>query len=77
MWDVPGGIVVKNPPCNAGHMDSTPGLGSKTPKDTTKILSVATETQHSQVNRCLFKNHELKNNKLGARFLNPGTTAIF
>ena len=24
-WDLPGGLVVKNPPCNAGNMDSIPG----------------------------------------------------
>ena len=26
-WDFPGGAVVKNPPANAGDMDSSPGLG--------------------------------------------------
>ena len=25
--DFPGGLVVKNPPCNAGDTDSIPGLG--------------------------------------------------
>ena len=25
--DFPGGAVVKNPPANAGDMDSSPGLG--------------------------------------------------
>ena len=26
-WGFPGGTVVKNPPANAGHMGSIPGLG--------------------------------------------------
>ena len=32
--DFLGGLVVKNPPCNAGNMDSIPGQGSE-------ILNVA------------------------------------
>ena len=26
-WDFPGGSVVKDPPANAGHTGSSPGLG--------------------------------------------------
>ena len=26
-WGFPGGLVVKNPPANAGDVDSIPGLG--------------------------------------------------
>ena len=29
MRDFPGGSVVKNPPCNAGHVGSIPGWGTK------------------------------------------------
>ena len=29
--DFPGGTVVKNPPCSAGHSGSNPGLGTKIP----------------------------------------------
>ena len=29
--DLPGGLVVKTPPCNAGDEGSTPGWGTKTP----------------------------------------------
>ena len=29
--DFPGGPVVKNPPANAGDVDSTPGQETKTP----------------------------------------------
>ena len=27
MWDLPGGLGVKNPPVNAGDVGSIPGLG--------------------------------------------------
>ena len=27
IWDLPGGVVVKNLPANAGDMGSSPGLG--------------------------------------------------
>ena len=30
-WDFPGGPVVKNPPSNAGDMDSIPDRGTKIP----------------------------------------------
>ena len=30
--DVPGGPVVKNPPCNAGDVGSIPGLGTEIPQ---------------------------------------------
>ena len=56
--------MVKNPSCKAGHTDLIPGQGTKIPhawdqlspvtqmKDpATKILSVATETQGSQINK--------------------------
>ena len=64
LGNFPGGPVVKNPSCKAGHTDLIPGQGTKIPhawdqlspvtqmKDpATKILSVATETQGSQINK--------------------------
>ena len=33
-WDFPGGPVVKNPPANAGDMNSIPGQGTKIPHAT-------------------------------------------
>ena len=30
-WDLPGGPVVKNLPCNAGDVGSIPGWGTKIP----------------------------------------------
>ena len=30
-WDLPGGPVVKNTPCNAGHSGLIPGRGTKIP----------------------------------------------
>ena len=32
MWDFPGGLVVKNPPCNAQDASSSPGQGTKIPQ---------------------------------------------
>ena len=32
--DFPGGSVVKNTPCKAGHMALIPGMGTKTPHAT-------------------------------------------
>ena len=32
--DLPGGPVIKNPPCNAGNMGSVPGWGTKIPRAT-------------------------------------------
>ena len=64
LGNFPGGPVVKNPSCNAGDTDLIPGQGAKIPhaqdqlspvtqmKDpATKIPSVATEIQGSQINR--------------------------
>ena len=34
MKDFPGGIVVKNPPSNAGDLGSIPGLGTRIPHTT-------------------------------------------
>ena len=31
IWGLPCGLVVKNPPCNAGDMGSIPGQGTKIP----------------------------------------------
>ena len=64
LGNFPGGPVVKNPSCNAGDMDLIPGQGNNIPhawdqlspvtqmKDpATKIPSVATEIQDSQINK--------------------------
>ena len=48
--DVPGGPVVKNPPCNTGDMGSIPGWGTKIPQATGQHgLCVATiePTRHN------------------------------
>ena len=41
--DFPGGPVVKNPPCNAGHVGLIPGWGTKIPHATEQVsLCLAT-----------------------------------
>ena len=37
-WDFPDGLVVKNPPANAGDMGLIPGLGRSTCYGTTKPM---------------------------------------
>lgn len=37
------------------HHNSSPKAPSKLPRDTTKILPTATETQHNQINKCFLK----------------------
>ena len=54
---IPGGPVVKNPPCNAGDVGLIPGQGTRnphavgqlTPKATTKIPHFTTKTRCSQI----------------------------
>ena len=55
--DLPGGPVVKNPPCNARDMSSIPGQGTKTPHATVQLSlcttmkdHATTKTQHNQIN---------------------------
>ena len=59
-WDLPGGPVVKNLPCNTGDMGQIPGWGAKilhgmerleTLCATMKILHDATKTCHRQINK--------------------------
>ena len=37
IWDFPGGPAVKNPPCNAGDVDSIPGPGTRIPHATRQL----------------------------------------
>ena len=48
--DFPGGLVVKNPPSNSGHMGSIPGWGTQIPQVAMKILPSTTKTQYSLIN---------------------------
>ena len=48
--DFPGGLVVKNPPSDAGHMGSIPGWGTQILQVAMKILPSTTKTQYSQIN---------------------------
>ena len=45
-WDFPGGLVVQNPPCNAGGVGSIPGRGTKIPR-AMEQLSLFTPTRES------------------------------
>ena len=44
MRDSPGGLVVKNPPCNAGDVSSIPGQGTKIPHAIQQLIK---PTSHS------------------------------
>ena len=50
LQDFPGGLEVKNPPANAGDMDSIPDPGSRIP-DPTKLLSSSVTTPEARVPR--------------------------
>ena len=41
---LPGGPVVKNPPCNAGDAGSTPGWGTKIPHAMEQIIPLQPES---------------------------------
>ena len=43
--DFPGGPVVKNPSCNAGHASSVPGRGTKIPHAVGQLSLCATTTE--------------------------------
>ena len=43
--DVPGGPVVKNPPCNAGDVGSIPGLGTEIPQALGQLSSHTATTE--------------------------------
>ena len=46
--DVPGGPVVKNPPCNPRDAGSIPGQETKTPHDTGQVSPCTATTQPGQ-----------------------------
>ena len=46
MWNFPGGLVVKNPPSNAGDMGSIPGQGTRIPHAAGQV-SPRTSTRES------------------------------
>ena len=43
--DFPGGLVIKNPPSNAGHRGSIPGWGTKIPHAAGQLSPRATTTE--------------------------------
>ena len=43
-WNFPGGVVVKNPPANAGDTGSSPGLG-RLPHAVEQLSPCATTTE--------------------------------
>ena len=49
--DFPGGLVVKNPPSNAGDVGSIPGQGTKIPHAAGKLSPCATTTELACHNR--------------------------
>ena len=46
--DFPGGALVKNQPCNAQDMDSTPGLGTKIPHAKEQLISLLATTRRPE-----------------------------
>ena len=44
-WDFPGGLVVRNPPSNAGDESSIPGQGIKIPHAMGQLSPCATTTE--------------------------------
>ena len=48
--DFPGGLVVKNPPSNAGDVGSIPGRGTKIPHAVGQLSPRATNTELMRLN---------------------------
>ena len=53
MRDFPGGLVVTNPPPNAGDMGSSPGRGTKIPHAAGQLSPCATTTERVHLNLSL------------------------
>ena len=55
-WDFPGGLGIKNLPCNAGDAGLIPGQGTKIPSTVGQLSPcVTTKTQCSQINKLFQK----------------------
>ena len=50
IWDFPGGLVVKNPPYNAGEAGLIPGRGTKIPHAARQLSPRATTTELTHLN---------------------------
>ena len=49
-WDFPRGLIVKNPPSNAGDVSSIPGRGTKIPHVTGQLSPHATTRELAHLN---------------------------
>ena len=57
--DFPGGPMVKNLPCNAGEVDSTPGQGNKIPHSVGQLTQVPQLlSSHASTRACMLQTTE-------------------